>query len=260
MLYTIDSFFYLFFKKLFIKTKGSISNCINLNKKSFLKSLFHNFILLLVPSHNSCSDGVIYMRRNKKERQRLLKETIEKTPFITDEELAEKFEVSIQTIRLDRLELSIPELRERIKHVAEQNLKDEVRSLPIDEVIGEIIDLNLDESAISIFEVKKEHVFSRNQIARGHHLFAQANSLAVAVIDDELALTKTANIRFTRQVKENERVVAKAKVKQIDHQKGRTFIEVNSFVGKELVFSGEFEMYRSKKHHKKEGTQDETSD
>ncbi|MDQ0161700.1 transcription factor FapR [Bacillus alveayuensis] len=199
------------------------------------------------------------MKRNKKERQRLLKKTIAQNPFVTDEELAEKFQVSIQTIRLDRLELSIPELRERIKNVAVRNLKDEVRSLPIDEVIGDIIDLELDHSAISIFDVKKEHVFSRNQIARGHHLFAQANSLAVAVIDDELALTKTATIRFTRQVKENERVVAKAKVIKIEREKGLTFVEVKSYVGQELVFSGEFEMFRTKNYEKKEGSTNETS-
>jgi acyl-coenzyme A thioesterase PaaI-like protein len=185
------------------------------------------------------------MRKNKKERQQLLQETIDETPFITDEELADKFQVSIQTIRLDRLELSIPELRERIKHVAEKKLDDEVKSLHIEEVIGEIIDLQLDESAISILEIKKEHVFSRNQIARGHHLFAQANSLAVAVINDELALTATANIRFTRQVMENERVIAKAKVVKGESEKGRTTVEVNSYVGSELVFSGEFDMYRS---------------
>lgn len=188
-----------------------------------------------------------YMRRNKKERQGSLLETINENPFITDEDLAEKFTVSVQTIRLDRLELSIPELRERIKHVAEKKLENEVKALPIDEVIGEIIDIDLDKSAISILEVTREHVFKRNQIARGHHLFAQANSLAVAVINDELALTAKANIRFTRQVKENERVVAKARVKSLEQAKGRTLVEVDSFVGNELVFSGEFEMFRSNK-------------
>jgi acyl-coenzyme A thioesterase PaaI-like protein len=187
------------------------------------------------------------MRRNKKERQQLLAKTIKENPFITDEELAEKFSVSVQTIRLDRLELSIPELRERIKHVAEKRLADEVRSLPIDEIIGEIIDIQLDKSAISIFDVRKEHVFKRNQIARGHHLFAQANSLAVAVINDELALTAKASIHFTRQVKENERVIAKAKVVKIDQESGRTFVEVTSFVNNEVVFKGNFEMVRSKK-------------
>lgn len=186
------------------------------------------------------------MRRTKKERQQLLTETIQENPFITDEDLAEKFQVSVQTIRLDRLELSIPELRERIKNVAEKKFEDEVRSLPIDEIIGEIIDIELDDSAISIFDVREEHVFKRNQIARGHHVFAQANSLAVAVINDELALTAKANIQFKRSVKQDERVVAKAKVLKIDDGIGRTIVEVNSYVNNEIVFSGEFEMYRSK--------------
>lgn len=185
------------------------------------------------------------MRPNKKERQKLLKETIMENPFVTDEELAGKFSVSIQTIRLDRLELNIPELRERIKHVAQKNFSEEVRSLPIEEVIGEIIDIELDEHAISILDIKKEHVFKRNNIARGHHLFAQANSLAVAVINDELALTTKSNIQFIRQVKLGERVIAKAKVVDKETIKGRTIVEVQSFVNQELVFTGDFQMYRS---------------
>jgi acyl-coenzyme A thioesterase PaaI-like protein len=186
------------------------------------------------------------MKRNKKDRQSMLTETIKENPFVTDEELAEKFTVSIQTIRLDRLELSIPELRERIKNVAEKRFEDEVRSLPLEEVIGEIIDIELDKNAISILDIKREHVFKRNKIARGHHLFAQANSLAVAVINDELALTAKANIHFTRSVKEGERVIAKARVIKIDSDNGRTLVEVLSYVNNELVFKGEFEMYRSK--------------
>jgi acyl-coenzyme A thioesterase PaaI-like protein len=195
---------------------------------------------------------VFDMRRTKKERQQLLKETIKENPFITDEDLADKFQVSVQTIRLDRLELSIPELRERIKYVAEKKFEDEVRSLPIEEVIGEIIDIELDQSAISILDVKEEHVFIRNKIARGHHVFAQANSLAVAVINDELALTAKANIQFKRSVKQGERVIAKAKVLKIDDGLGRTIVEVLSYVNNEIVFKGEFDMYRSEKSLKDE--------
>ena len=64
------------------------------------------------------------MARNtmpKKERQNALVEVLREDPFITDEELSEAFNVSIQTIRLDRLELGIPELRERIRSVASEN-------------------------------------------------------------------------------------------------------------------------------------------
>ncbi|MBR7552846.1 transcription factor FapR [Allobacillus sp. GCM10007491] len=183
------------------------------------------------------------MKLKKKDRQEKLNQAIEKTPFITDEELAEQFQVSIQTIRLDRMELGIPEVRKRIESVAQENWDETLKALPAAEVIGEVIDLELDQSAISILDIQAEHVFSRNQIARGHHLFAQANSLCVAVIDDELALTVNASIQFKRSVRLNERVVAKAKV--INTDKKRTTVEVNSHVGKELVFSGTFEMYRS---------------
>lgn len=221
------------------------------NASFSLHSLFFAFILLLVPSPNIgwCET----MRRTKKERQIQLQETIADNPFVTDEELAEQFQVSVQTIRLDRMELAIPELRERIKHVAEKKLTNEVRSLPIEEVIGDIIDIELDKSAISIFDVKREHVFARNGIARGHHLFAQANSLAVAVINDELALTAKANIRFKRSVHEGERVVAKAKVIDIKAANERTIVEVNSYVGQELVFQGDFTMYRSNTTAEDEG-------
>lgn len=187
------------------------------------------------------------MKLAKDERQRLLKQTIEETPFITDEELAKKFNVSIQTIRLDRMELSIPELRKRIKTVATNNWNETVKALPIEEVIGEIIDLELDERAISILTIRPEQVFSRNKIARGHHLFAQANSLAVAVIDEDLALTAKAEIKFIRQVKETEQVVAKAFVKGKDEQ-GYTRVEVKSYVNNEIVFTGIFYMYRSTDH------------
>jgi len=57
----------------------------------------------------------------KKERQAILLEKLEQDPFLTDEELSEMLGVSVPTIRLDRLELGIPELRERIKNVAQKN-------------------------------------------------------------------------------------------------------------------------------------------
>jgi acyl-coenzyme A thioesterase PaaI-like protein len=186
------------------------------------------------------------LRRTKKERQRLLSETIADNPFVTDEQLATQFQVSVQTIRLDRMELAIPELRERIKDVASKTYENEVKSLPIDEVIGEIIDIELDNRALSIFDVKEEHVFQRNGIARGHHLFAQANSLAVAVIDDELALTVHSNITFVKPVRAGDRVITKAIVIGRDEKSHRTKVELTSTVNGETVFVGEFDMYRTK--------------
>ncbi|GGE16640.1 transcription factor FapR [Marinithermofilum abyssi] len=183
------------------------------------------------------------MRLPKKERQKQLQLFLEAEPFLTDEEMARRFGVSIQTIRLDRMELGIPELRGRIKQMAQKNL-DRVRSLSLEEVIGQVVELNLDHSGISVLEIREEHVFARNQIARGHHLFAQANSLAVAVVDAELVLTATASIRFVRPVRLGEKCVAKALVtRQTPH---RTQVDVQTVVENETVFQGVFDVYRSK--------------
>lgn len=174
-----------------------------------------------------------------------LKRLVEKNPFLTDEDLSKHYHVSVQTIRLDRLECGIPELRERLKQVATQTMANEVKSLDSDEVIGEIIDITLDERAISIFDVTKDHVFQRNQIARGHHLFAQANSLAVAVMDDALALTAKSTIEFLKPVKAGDRVIARAEVRKDTVKKKRTLVEVVSTVHDIPVFTGEFHMYRT---------------
>ncbi|EST52621.1 DeoR family transcriptional regulator [Brevibacillus panacihumi W25] len=176
-------------------------------------------------------------RLPKKDRQTKLVQYLQDNPFATDEDLAEFFHVSIQTIRLDRLELGIPELRERIKSVAEQHL-DPVKSLGIDEVIGEVIDLQLDAQAISVLEIKEEHVFAKTQIARGHYIFAQANSLAVAVINADVALTATARIRFVRPARLGEKLVAKATVRSRDGDECKVRVETK--VQGELVFTATF--------------------
>ncbi|MBE3554358.1 MAG: transcription factor FapR [Thermicanus sp.] len=178
----------------------------------------------------------------KQERQEELRRVLLENPFYTDDELARRFSVSIQTIRLDRMELGIPELRERLKQVAEHRF-DPLRSLLEEEVIGEIVDLTLDQSAISILTITEEHVFSRTGIARGHILFAQANSLAVALTNAEVALTAQANIRFLRPVHLGERVIAKAKVVK-EGKREYLSVKVDGYVNEEMVMTGEFLVYR----------------
>ena len=78
--------------------------------------------------------------KTKKQRQINLIEEINKNPFLTDEDIALKFSVSIPTVRLDRLELGIPELRKRIKDVASENLS-KIKAMATEDIIGEIIDI-----------------------------------------------------------------------------------------------------------------------
>lgn len=60
------------------------------------------------------------LKLKKDKRREAIRQQIDSNPFITDHELSDLFQVSIQTIRLDRTYLNIPELRERIKLVAEK--------------------------------------------------------------------------------------------------------------------------------------------
>lgn len=176
----------------------------------------------------------------KQERQQLLQDKVTEDPFLTDERLAEHFNVSIQTIRLDRLELNIPEVRTRIKKVAKEET-DKIRSLSVQEVTGEIIDLVLNEYALSLFIVEDSHLFMKYNIARGQYLFAQANSLCVAVLDFPIVLTKKANIEFVKQAKKGQKIISKAVVETMDETSA--YVEVISKADGEEVFRGQFEMY-----------------
>ncbi len=177
-------------------------------------------------------------RKLKKQiRQSKLLNKIKNEPFVTDEELSEYFDVSIQTIRLDRITLGIPELRERIKKVAEENYS-KVTSLGESEIIGELMDLKLNDSGISFLETTKEMAFKRTRVVRGHHIFSMAESLAIAVIDARVALTGVANIKYIKPVLAGDKLLAKAKIIRVRGNKYFVHVKINA--KQNQVFRGKF--------------------
>jgi acyl-coenzyme A thioesterase PaaI-like protein len=173
----------------------------------------------------------------KKERQRVLKEKISSDPFLTDEDLADIFSVSIPTIRLDRLEMGIPELRERIKDVAEKSYS-KVKSLHSKEIVGELIDVVLGESGISILETDNSMAFRKTKIVRGHYMYSLAESLAIAVIDADVALVGVANIKYKIPVYAGSKLIARAEVRQV---RETNFIVWVKILEKQVeVFRGKF--------------------
>jgi len=158
-------------------------------------------------------------------------------PFMTDEELSELFNVSIQTIRLDRLELGIPELRERIKKVAERNYS-KLKSIEGKEIVGELVDIELGKGGISILNTTDDMVFQRSRVVRGHYIFAQAESLALAVIDARVALTGVANIKYKVPIYAGDKLVARAEV--IRRRGNKYFVWVKTKVRQEEAFRGKF--------------------
>ncbi|MFW6238124.1 MAG: transcription factor FapR [Halanaerobiales bacterium] len=180
------------------------------------------------------------IKLEKEERQKRLHDIINRNPFLTDKELAEKFNVSVQTIRLDRMELGIPEVRKRTKDFA-RSAYTRLKSVKEGEVIGELIKLKLDESAESILVTTEEMALQKTKIIRGHHIFGQANSLAVAVIDAEVVLTGSASIKYRNPVRVGERIRAVARVN--NKKKRKYLVQVNTYREETVVFSGEFVMF-----------------
>lgn len=173
----------------------------------------------------------------KTERQKKLIFALDEDPFLTDDELADKFNISVQTIRLDRLELKIPELRERVKNVAERNFS-KVKSIRGKEFVGELVDIQPGKSAISILDTSKEMVFENSQVVKGQHIYAQAESIALAIIDAHTALTGVANIKYKRPVLAGEKLVAKAEV--IRRRGNKFFVWVMIYIKQKEVFRGKF--------------------
>lgn len=178
-------------------------------------------------------------RIQKRIRQDKLRDILRSSPFLTDEELANALEVSVQTIRLDRLELGIPELRERIKLMAEE-AQTKLKAIASEDVIGELIDLDLGKSGISILTVTPEMVLEKTQVARAHYIYAQANSLALAVIDAPAAVTGIANIKYKISVHLGEKLVAKAEV--IKKRGNKYFVWVKTRNDIQEVFRAKFIM------------------
>jgi acyl-coenzyme A thioesterase PaaI-like protein len=180
------------------------------------------------------------IKLTKAQRHQELNKYIANNPFLTDEELAELLGVSVQTIRLDRALLKIPELRERLLHVAKGKISP-VKSLTDEELVGELVNIDVGRIGNSILTITKEMVFKKNLVARGHHLFAQANSLAVALIDATVALTGNAKVSFRQPVKLGDRVIAEAKITEI--RENRHSVSVISKVKDIIVFEGVFTVF-----------------
>lgn len=181
------------------------------------------------------------MSRNpkaKKERQNKLIEKIKEDPFLTDEELAGQLSVSVPTIRLDRLELGVHELRQRIRDMASTN-HNKVRSLSSEEIIGEIVELNLGENAISVLDTTEQMVFAQSRIVRGHYIYSMAESVAIAVIDADAALVGVANIKYKHPVYAGSKLIARVTIKE-KRTKGRYIVWVMIYNKQIEVFRGKF--------------------
>lgn len=146
-------------------------------------------------------------------REKNIKKYIVNNPLTTDEDLANHFKVSINTIRLDRTRLGIKELKERLKELVNNNT-DKIESLAKNEIVGDIIEFTKGKKAVSVLKTKEYMVFENSNVVAGSHIYAMAESLAISLIPNKVALVGIANIKYVNPVYSNETIYARAEVKK----------------------------------------------
>ncbi len=173
----------------------------------------------------------------KKQRHRQLINLISTNPLLTDEEIAASLSVSMSTVRLDRGLLSIPELRERMRSMAEQATS-RLKSMRVEEVVGELVELEPDEWALSVLTSSRDMAFRHTNLVGDYYIYAQAATLAIATIDKEMVVVGTARLRYRQPAYVGEKILARSKVGT--HKGNKYVVSVHSRVADREVFVGRF--------------------
>jgi acyl-coenzyme A thioesterase PaaI-like protein len=180
-------------------------------------------------------------RPGKLQRHKRLLEELRANPFLTDEELAKCLGVSIQTIRLDRMELDIAELRERMKTLASSLLHGE-QFIQGYRVLGELVEAEPGKHTYSLLTISPEMVVSRTGVARPYFMVAQAHTAALQIFPEpDEVFTSSANVKFSRPVRVGEKLLASAEL--VESKENRHRIKVITRVGQEIVFRATFHIY-----------------
>ena len=157
--------------------------------------------------------------------------------MITDNELAAKLNVSISTVRLDRALLGVPELRERIKTMA-QNAVSKLQSLSPSEVIGDLLELEPDKWALSVLKTAREMAFRFTDIVSDNYIYSQASSIAVAAIEAANVIIDSMRGEYKGHAHVGDVLIARAKV-GVNHD-GKRIVSVRTKVGDKEIFVGRF--------------------
>lgn len=173
----------------------------------------------------------------RKLRQDVLAKILESNPMITDNELASRLEVSVSTVRLDRALMGVPELRERIRSMA-QDAMSRLKSLRPSEVIGDLLELEPDKWALSVLRTAKDMAFRFTDIVSDNYVYAQAGSIAVAAINAASAIIASMRGQYSGHARVGDILIARAKV-GVNHD-GRKIVSVRTKAGDREIFVGRF--------------------
>ena len=97
------------------------------------------------------------------------------------------------------------------------------------EILGTLPDkVEIGVSGISMMTGDREMVLQKTGVCRGQYMFAQANSLALAVIDAPAALTGVANVKYKIPVTVGATLVARAEVVRKQEDKYTIWVKIRN--------------------------------
>ncbi len=124
----------------------------------------------------------------KQLRHRRLRSALEAEPLLTDADLSVRLGVSVQTVRLDRQALGIPQVRSRARSVAERRL----RADSLEALDGQLCALEPGRSALAVFPGTGATSGPSGQPV----LFARAEALALAAAGVQRGGIETVKVQF----------------------------------------------------------------
>lgn len=177
------------------------------------------------------------IKSEKKLRQERLAKLLEKNPMATDMELASLLGVSVSTVRLDRAVMGVPESRERIKNMAQEAGR-KLRSLSRGDIVGDLLELDPNRWALSALRTTREMSFRTTDYLWDNYIYAQASSIAVAVIEAESVIIDSMRGDYKGHAKVGDTLIARAKVGT--NKENRYIVSVRTRVGDREIFVGRF--------------------
>lgn len=171
-----------------------------------------------------------------------LQKYLKLNPLATDEELSEVFDVSVNTIRLDRKTLGIKETRLRATEIAKSKM-DEITTLSKEEFVGELIEFVPGKCAVSKFEAKEYMAFDNISVIKGEYIYPLAETIAISLIPASAALVGVANIKYFESINIGDIVYAHAKVIRKIRSDYVVWVRITDSIHEEsgkLKFKGKF--------------------
>jgi acyl-coenzyme A thioesterase PaaI-like protein len=105
-------------------------------------------------------------------------------------------------------------------------------------VVGDLLELEPNKLALSVLETRREMAFRETDIVWDHYIYAQASSIAIAVVEADLVIVDSVRGEYKGHARVGDSLVARAKVGL--HKDNRYIVSVRTQVGEKEIFVGRF--------------------